>query len=246
MPRNLLIYFGNSQNSIDPKCYKKPEIPVCLDFLEQNKKTFKLDTLIFPKQVHGIQEIIISDKIIFDKNSYELSNLPKSWSIESDYIITDQKNIGIGVLTADCLPIIIVDSHNSNNNSVVAVIHAGWKGAVNGIIESCINNLINNFGSNPENLKAYFGPCAKICCYEVQNDFVSILPKNYQNTLNFKSNNKIYFDLPKLAQIKLESLGLIPENINLENNLCTMCNPSFCSYRNNKNCKRQISLVAIQ
>ncbi len=240
MKQDILIYFGDSKNSIDNDCYKSPEKQEYLDFIESNKINFKLNNIIFPKQVHGIKEIILTNKILAGPDYiYNKDNLPKSWQVESDYLITDLKNTGIGILTADCLPIIIVD------NNLIAIIHAGWRGAVNGIIESCVNSLIKNFGSKPEQLKAYLGPCAKACCYEVQQDFVSNLPEKYKNNL-INRDNKIYFDLPELAQIKLIKLGVKQQNINLENSICTICNPRFCSHRNHKNSRRQISLVAIK
>ena len=172
MIQKNLIYFGNSENSINPDCYKNYNNQDYLDFLEQNKKYFEVDNLVLPKQTHGTSGIILTNKNVLNKTVFN-TNLPESWKIESDYLITDLKNIGIGVLTADCLPIIIID----DKLSVVAAIHAGWRGTVNGIIEDCVNNLINNFGSNPENLSAYLGPCAKSCCYEVQDDFVNNLKK---------------------------------------------------------------------
>ena len=135
--KNYFIYFGNKNNSIDPDCYKNPEKPEYLDFLDKNIKDFGLENLVFAKQTHGTNGFVVNEDFI--KVCALRSPWAKhGWQLESDYIITDQKNIAIGVLTADCLPIILVESQ------VCAVIHAGWRGAVNGIIENCVNNLINN------------------------------------------------------------------------------------------------------
>ena len=69
---------------------------------------------------------IHSNKFIYIDNNYKLTKKPKA-----DAVITNQKNLPIAVLTADCVPILIYD----NKKRIVAAIHAGWKGAFKGIID---------------------------------------------------------------------------------------------------------------
>ena len=86
----------------------------------------------------------------------------------------------IGVLTADCLPIIFYDT----KNHVAACIHAGWRSAIAEIVTKVVQMMFEKFKFAPEDLQIYFGPCAKTCCYQVQPDFL-------QNLTNFKFKTKL-------------------------------------------------------
>ena len=86
----------------------------------QNKNFFSMN------QTHSSKVFIVNDS---DKHVQR---------IDADALITDQKNIAISVLTADCIPILIYEEVNK----IIACIHAGWKGAVNGIIENTLNEIL--------------------------------------------------------------------------------------------------------
>ena len=96
--------------------------------------------------------------IFFDKNfkSYKKK-------FKADAIITNQKNLPIAVLTADCVPILLFDK----GNNIIAAIHAGWKGAFKDIIKKVINFLLKN-GSTQNNIIAAVGPCIKQNNYNVK------------------------------------------------------------------------------
>ena len=85
-----------------------------------------------------------------------------------DALITDKKKIALGVLTADCVPILIYDK----KEKIISAIHAGWKGAYNGIIKNVVKFLLKN-GCESKNLIAAIGPCISQRSYEVKNDFRS-------------------------------------------------------------------------
>ncbi len=76
---------------------------------------------------------------------------------KADAVITNQKNLPIGVLTADCVPILICDK----TKHLVAAIHAGWKGAYKDIISKVIQFMIKK-GSNPINITAVIGPAISV------------------------------------------------------------------------------------
>ena len=105
-------------------------------------------------QIHSNKFIFINKKIIFKSK-------PKA-----DAVITNQTNIPIGVLTADCVPILICDERRK----LVAAIHAGWKGAYKDIISKVIQFMIKK-GSNPKNITAAIGPAISVKNYEVKEDF---------------------------------------------------------------------------
>ena len=125
--------------------------------------------------------------------------------LKGDALITNVKNIAIGVLTADCVPIFIYDK----NLKIISVIHAGWKGAYREIIKKVIKFLIKN-GSNAKDLIAVIGPGISQKNYEIQKDFKDkFIKKDKQNKIFFKLiKNKTYFSLNKYIYSQLKKLGV--------------------------------------
>jgi YfiH family protein len=144
--------------------------------------------LILMNQTHSNKVILVNDK---NKNFKKFN---------SDAIITRIKGLALGVLTADCVPIILYDFENE----IIACIHAGWKGASSGIIE----NTLSKFRKLNLNNKIYacIGPCIGRKSYEVNlpfyNNFISISKKNKKYFIK-KNNFKKNFDLRKYVNDKL-------------------------------------------
>jgi YfiH family protein len=80
-----------------------------------------------------------------------------------DGLITAVPGLLLGIQTADCLPIILVDP----KQRAIGVFHAGWRGTVKRIIEKGVGEMHRHFGSRPSDLKAAIGPGIHGCCYEV-------------------------------------------------------------------------------
>ena len=135
---------------------------------------------------------IHSNKFIYIDKKYQFKLKPKV-----DAVITDQTNLPIAILTADCAPILIFD----HRKKIIAAIHAGWKGAYKGIVDKVIKFMIKK-GSKPQNITAVIGPCISIDNYEVQNDFKNkFLRKDRKNKIFFKLKyKKLYFDLSKYVK----------------------------------------------
>ena len=115
-----------------------------------------------------------SNKVIeVKKNNYKKK-------INADAVITKVKGLLLGVVTADCVPIIIYDY----NNKIVGCIHAGWKGAVSGIIENTVNKIKKINTNNI--IMASIGPCIGKHSYEVDSIF-------YENFIDKSLKNKKYF-----------------------------------------------------
>ena len=163
--------------------------------------------------------------------------------MDADAIITERDDILLGILTADCAPIIILGENR------FGIIHAGWKGLINGIIENTINKLVS-LGEKIEKLNVFVGPHLKEQSFEVKNDFIEILKKKVVHDIFInKKDDKYYFDFSKLIEEKLRSHKIKKLKISSEN---TFSNPRrFFSHRFNfvnkiKKCGRQISLVGIK
>jgi len=151
---------------------------------------------------------------------------------EADGIFVNGKRTPVGVLTADCLPVVITDF------SSVAVIHAGWRGLVNGIIE---NTLV--FFERKKDLFAFIGPSAGRCCYEVQKDFMENMLKIGIDKKYFYLDRKIRFSLKELASDKLKKCG-IKEVFDIS--LCTICSDEFFSYRKGDFDKRILTFAWLE
>ena len=150
--------------------------------------------LVLLDQIH-------SNKFYFIKKNYKF----KKKKLNGDALITDVKNVAIGVLTADCVPILIYDK----NRKIISAIHAGWKGAYKGIINRVIKFFLKK-GSKPKDLIVTVGPCITEKNYEVQNDFKEkFVKKDRQNKKFFNiRKNKTYFSLNKYVYYHLKKLGI--------------------------------------
>jgi len=161
-------------------------------------------------------------------------------SIEGDFLITQQKNIGLGVLTADCLPIMMVDSVTR----AVGIAHAGWRGSVQKIALAMFESMQRSFGSKASDVQVFFGPCIKKCCYEVQDDFVDkIVAAGFNDALYFRSE-RIYCDLVSLNTGLLKAAGFSEKSFNFDFNVCTLCDKNYYSYRRNgHSIGRNVSII---
>jgi len=224
------IYFGDAVESMS------------IDKIAQRTKTKKLELianqvncsqLIFLQQEHGSQGLCIENN---ENNSYFFQQ-------PGDFLITQKKDCGIGVVTADCLPIVLYDPmYNS-----IGIVHAGWRGCVAGVFDATVQLMIQKYQIKVDQLQVFFGPAARPCCYEVQADFIDNF-KKYENYQRFfiKKNNKIYFDSTLFTVIFARNLGIKLKNIYTTYNVCTICDKSFCSYRRNKEkARRQITLISL-
>ena len=150
--------------------------------------------LVLLNQIH-------SNKFYFINKNYKF----KKKKLNGDALITNVKKIALGVIVADCVPVLIYDK----NLKIISAIHAGWKGVYKEIIKKVVKFLIKK-GSNTKNLVAVIGPSISEKSYEVQKDFKSkFLKKDKQSKFFFKiRKNKTYFDLNKYVYYHLKKLGI--------------------------------------
>lgn len=167
---------------------------------------------------------------------------------EADALVTDQPGIGIAVLTADCAPVLFA----AKDARVVGAAHAGWKGAVTGILEATVAAM-GELGVAPANIVAAIGPCIGPQSYEVSEGFEKpFLAQDAANARFFSPAAKpghIMFDLPGYTAARLSRLG-VGAVIDVRQD--TLANEdAFFSYRRaclNKepDYGRQISVIAIR
>lgn len=232
------IYFGNAQDNLYPNMYLN--LPVAKHVLDIKpfvalRRIMHIDSLIFLRQVHSNQGIALS--------AAEAATL-RPFSCEGDFLITDVPLVGIGVMTADCLPIVMYD----NVNNVIAIAHAGWQGSVNGVARNAVERMCEIYGSEPEHIRVFFGPSAKVCCYTVTNDFLRNLEKFSEvDRVIQRHDGKNFFDLPLFNKLQLESIGIKKEAFRLEYNICTICDKKFFSFRRQgQKAGRQMTVVSLK
>lgn len=229
------IYWGNATDGIFPDIYKGGITKPLLEHprFAPLKRLLAVDDLIFLNQVHGISGAAI------EKHASLIS-----FTKEGDYLVTDEPGIALGVMTADCLPVVIFDSRTA----AVAIVHAGWRGATQKILAHVLAAMHKRYGTKNEYLKIFFGPCARVCCYEVAQDFKTNLDNcTYSDEVLITRGKNLYFDLPAFNRLQLEELGIKVGAIQDQYNKCTICNEGFFSYRRQgKNAGRQMTVVCVK
>lgn len=214
------IFFGNASHAVIPDVIRTTTLrPLACPLPVQQ--------LFFQNQVHKNQGLAITEETRKNYTAHLVH--------DSDYLITHLPNIGIGVLTADCAPIALIDPRNT----AIAMIHAGWRGSVGGIVLNALAHMNNLYGTQASDAIAYIGPCAHTCCYQIDQTFVNQLP-GWAHA--FVQNNR--FDLVACNSTILRQAGIPAEQINLNTSTCTICNEKFLSYRRNSlNPARQPSII---
>ncbi len=126
--------------------------------------------------------------------------------IEADAMVTAQRGLALGILTADCTPILFADPEAG----VIGATHAGWRGAVDGIIGNTIAAMVA-LGAAPQRIVAAIGPTISGPNYEVGDqfmaDFVALQP-NGSRHFHTPPGKKAHFDLPGFVEAQLREAGL--------------------------------------
>jgi purine-nucleoside/S-methyl-5'-thioadenosine phosphorylase / adenosine deaminase len=126
------------------------------------------------RQTHSAMIYRVSQRLGCGPLQYQPAGDPSSYDENSphapsgDALISDRPGILLTVRTADCMPVLLVDPARR----AVAAVHAGWRGALNRIIEKAAGEMCRTFHSRPEDLMAAVGPSIRACCYEVGEEVV--------------------------------------------------------------------------
>ena len=152
----------------------------------------KLERLIKLNQIHSSKVFVVNSK------NEQINN------IKADGLVTKLKGIGLSVLGADCAPILFYDKISK----IIGVCHAGWRGTINGIIESTITSM-ENLGAKRNNIISIIGPTIHKESYEIKKDLAIIVKKTQfykknQSILFQINDDKYLFDLPLLIKESLK------------------------------------------
>ena len=167
---------------------------------------------VVTKQVHGSVVRVVSSA---DKHSVG-AEVP----YEADGLVTAERGLPLFCFTADCTPVLLHDPVAS----VAAAVHCGWRGSVADIIANAVGKMCS-LGSRPEDIRAAIGPSISVCCFETDADVPEAIDRWLgpgSGTYYLKSNGKFVVDLKKANAIRLLSLGLLSEHLDISDE-CTMC-----------------------
>lgn len=170
---------------------------------------------------------------------------------KGDALATNRKGLLLGVRTADCSPVLVVDP----KKRVVAAIHAGWRGTLARIVAKTVGQVQMEFKSDPKDMLAAIGPTIGGCCYEVGTEVAADFSAKFSNAAEFFDElrtgdepnplqwlnmmppghqpppNKVLLDLKKANRLQLLEAGVLEKNI-FVSELCTSCDVDrLFSYR---------------
>lgn len=128
--------------------------------------------------------------------------IPKFYP-DADGAVTKESLLYLSIRTADCVPILF----SSFRDKVIGVAHAGWKGAIGGIISSTVENMVS-LGARREEIYAAIGPCILCSSYEVKEDFYKLFLSKDRSSTDYFTSDRSHFDLSGYVGKKLRESGL--------------------------------------
>ena len=141
--------------------------------------------------------------------------------LEGDGLMTDLPGVMLGIQTADCVPVLVVDV----KKRAVAAFHAGWRGTVARIVERGAGMMREEYGSRPEDLIAAVGPSIGTCCYSVGEEVRSEFGSQFRyagELFRTGGTGQMHLDLPEANRRQLLAAGLGEEQITVVGE-CTAC-----------------------
>ncbi|MEG0095790.1 MAG: peptidoglycan editing factor PgeF [Erysipelotrichaceae bacterium] len=202
-----------------------------------NDLGISLNEWVLPQQTHSdhLVEVTSADK---GKGAFTY----ESGIADCDALYTRESGILLGVMHADCVPVLLYDEANG----IIAAIHSGWQGTVKEITSKVVRELIEKEGCDPKHLLAYIGASIAFNSFEVGEDVISkVKAMSFDTTpfIAYKENGKALVDNKGLNKQMLLDLGVSPENISIDKNDTFTANESFFSFRRDQNCGRHLSFI---
>ena len=192
------------------------------------------DRLVTVNQVHG-DTIVVVDQ----------TNYKKTSALEADALVTSTPGIAIGVETADCVPILLVDPVAR----VVAAVHAGWRSTVQKIVQKTVTRMQAVFKAEPSRMLAAIGSAIGPECYEVDEPVMGPIREAFpfwNEVAVSRGIGKWGLDLVTLNQLELTQIGLAEQNVHAIG-LCTSCRRDlFYSFRAEGRTGRMLSAIMIK
>lgn len=179
-----------------------------------------LEDLVSCQQVHGKQV-----QVVTGKDRGRLEPIP-----DTDGLVTRAQGLAVMVLGADCPLVCLYDPAQP----AVAVLHAGWRGIVAGVLTEGMAALAPDADDRGKP-RAFLGPCAGPCCYEVGQEVAD----QFRSDAVIRRKGSLYLDLPRAVELEL---GLPLERVGLD---CTICGKGAYSHRRDGTANRHALIAAL-
>jgi YfiH family protein len=190
---------------------------------KRDSEQARVHALVLARQVHGTRLLRVP------------SGDPDACA---DAVYTCQPGVAVGVRTADCVPILLVDAELRG----VAAVHAGWRGSAAGIAASAAHGFAEALGTATGSLLAVVGPHIGPCCYEVDDPVRDTVADKSAFSAGVRAGHYM-LDLFALTRAQLVSAGVDPERVQRVG-ACTACHPElYASYRRDRNSGRMVHYV---
>ena len=187
------------------------------------KHNYKYENLKYMNQVHKSKVEIVTSK---SENLID----------NCDAIVTNEKDIPLMVMVADCIPILMWDL----KQGVIAAVHAGRNSTFQRIAQNTVNTMKTKFNCKVEDIVVEMGPSIQRCCYEVSQELAIIVKQSFGSSF---VNNRL-IDLQSINKKQLEELGVT--NIKISN-VCTKCSKQpYYSYRLDKHTGRFSAVILLK
>ena len=218
---NMSLCYGDVSHSLAHR----------IDFLKRLGIEYR--DIVCAKQVHGSRLASVG---LEDKGRGALSF--ETAFDATDGFVTDVPEVPLAVFSADCLVVFLYDPALP----AVGLIHAGWRGTREHIIEKALELMKDTFTTKISNVHAAFGPAIRACCYEVGKEFLEYFPAHVRQRQGCN-----YLDLASANRQQLLDKGVSARNI-FDRGVCTACeNKKFYSHRKEaKGCGRMMSVIMLR
>ncbi len=187
----------------------------------------------------------------YQRHTADVVTVTEPWAPEAapvaDAMVTRTRGIGLGILTADCGPVLFADAEAG----VVGAAHAGWRGAFDGVLQNTVAAM-SGLGARPKHIVAALGPCIAQASYEVGPEFVANFVARDPGYARYfttpKSNGRSHFDLPAFVVAQLATSGV--ETILSDGSDTCASDAQFFSFRRSTlnqepDYGRQISVIGL-
>jgi hypothetical protein len=260
----LIHGFGTSQGGVSPLNGAKV---LNLGFTEwDTRENIQTNRKLFQSALSANELALVSLKQFHSDVVCGFSSAPDE-PCSGDASLSNTPNLLLSIQTADCVPILLLDS----KKRAVAAVHAGWRGTLQRIVEKTIGRMEMEFKTDPSDLSAAIGPAIGGCCYEVGTEVAAAFHSQFANATEWFDQlrtgdepnplqwlnqfppghqpppKNVRLDLRKANRAQLLAAGLRPQNISVSD-LCTACRPDLLfSYRKQGNeSGRMMSVIGIR
>ena len=193
-------------------------------------RLFGTGPIFVPSQVHGADFLVFEEKLWYNASCRMV-----------DALLAGKKNQYLGILVADCVPLLLF----APEQEVVALVHAGWRGVARGIHIRVVEAMERLFSASPSAIWAGVGPAIGPCCFEVGEDVLGALGREREAFVERRAG-RTFVDLKGIVAEDLLARGLLREHLEVSS-LCTCCEEDLlCSFRRDRSAARCLLVAGMR